>query len=120
MTVRLWEASTGTLQQTVKAEGVATTLEFSEDSPYLITDLGSFRIQINIQSRCSNNTSYSLRENGAIFVQERQWIVLHGKKALWLPPEYRPTCSAVKDGTLALGHASGRVSFIRFLESNRP
>jgi hypothetical protein len=31
---------------------------------------------------------------------------------LWLPSEYRPICFAIKDGVLALGHASGRVSFI--------
>jgi hypothetical protein len=45
------------------------------------------------------------------------WI-LHGDKlVLWLPSDYRCSCSDSRDGTIALGHESGRVTFLRFDET---
>lgn len=40
--------------------------------------------------------------------------------SLWLPPEYRPTCSAVGNDTLVLGHASGSISFMEFTTNCPP
>jgi len=41
------------------------------------------------------------------------WITDDSKKRLiWLPDEYRPTCSATNLNTLVLGHASGRLTFL--------
>lgn len=34
--------------------------------------------------------------------------------ALWLPPEYRAIYSSVKANKVALGHDSGRISFLEF------
>ena len=36
------------------------------------------------------------------------------RKLFWLPPIYRADCFAVQDSTIALGHHSGGVSFIKF------
>jgi hypothetical protein len=48
-----------------------------------------------------------------IVVQD-QWI-LHGHdRVLWLPLDYRPTCSAVRDDFVCLGLSSGRVVFFEF------
>ena len=33
---------------------------------------------------------------------------------LWLPADYRPKCLAVRDNILAMGHVSGRVTFVEF------
>jgi WD40 repeat protein len=111
-TVRVWDTSTGALQHTLEVGRIATTFEISDDSLFLSTDLGSFSIPTNVQSGFDNITSYSPSEDGNTFVQENRWIIMNGKKTLWLPAECRPTCSAVKDGIVALGHASGQVSFI--------
>lgn len=108
-TVRLWDTATGALQ-TSSFQGVVDDLKFSEDGSSLRTNLGS----LNIQSWYDNNTSNSPRANVEIFILDRQSVTLHGKKVLWLPPEYRSSRSAVKDNTLALRHASGRISFIGF------
>lgn len=35
-----------------------------------------------------------------------------GKRLIWLPDEYRPTCSAINQNTLVLGHASGQLTFL--------
>ncbi|KAF7507209.1 hypothetical protein GJ744_010891 [Endocarpon pusillum] len=41
------------------------------------------------------------------------WITDDSQKRLiWLPDEYRPTCSATNLNTLVLGHASGRLTFL--------
>ncbi|RAO72618.1 uncharacterized protein BHQ10_008630 [Talaromyces amestolkiae] len=109
-TIQLWDTATGALQQILAVDVIVTALGFSEDGTYLNTDLGSF----HIQSWCDNHTFNSIQKNVEIYIQDRQWVIFQGKKVLWLPPEYRPRFSAFRDSTLALGHASGRVSFIGF------
>ncbi|KAJ6070716.1 hypothetical protein N7467_012035 [Penicillium canescens] len=110
-TIRLWD-TTGTLHDIFRPDGVVKDLEFSPDGLYLNTDQGS----LDIRSRCGNHTLIT-EANLGISIQWRQWIILNGEKVLWLPREARPSCSAIKDSTLALGHESGRVSFIGFRES---
>ncbi|KAJ5890788.1 NACHT nucleoside triphosphatase [Penicillium subrubescens] len=109
-TVRLWDIATGALRQTVNVEGTVVELQFSDDGTYLITNLG----YISVQSRYVDHISKPLPTNAQIFIQGLQWITLQGIKALWLPPDFRPTCSTVKDKTLVLGHESGRISTIEF------
>jgi WD40 repeat protein len=109
--VRLWDAATGALLQIFRVEGRITALKFSGDGSYLITNLGP----LYIKSIGGNNPHDTPLENIKICVQDKRWITFHGKKALWLPSEYRPVCSAVKCSTLALGHASGLITFLYFL-----
>ncbi|KAL2809542.1 WD40-repeat-containing domain protein [Aspergillus granulosus] len=47
-----------------------------------------------------------------ISILDDQWICRKGERLLWLPQQYRANCFAVSNGRLALGHPSGRVSFI--------
>ncbi len=42
------------------------------------------------------------------------WIVREGEQVLWLPPDYRATCSASHGKLLVLGHSTGRITFITF------
>ncbi|KAL6229620.1 hypothetical protein BDW75DRAFT_245567 [Aspergillus navahoensis] len=109
-TVRLWDPATGALKETFSTEGMVTKLEFSQDGSSLSTNLGSFKIQ----SRCGNPIFNSPNTNLEIILQRGYWIALNGKQVLRLPPEARPSCSAIRSNTLALGHASGRISFIGF------
>ncbi|KAI5861008.1 WD40-repeat-containing domain protein [Durotheca rogersii] len=56
--------------------------------------------------------------------RDGKWILRHGKKILWLPPEYRPRLKtilldwvstfAVFGSTAGIGSLSGRISIIRF------
>ncbi|KAJ5313615.1 uncharacterized protein N7443_000499 [Penicillium atrosanguineum] len=108
-TVRLWNVTTGALQQTFCIEGRVTALEFSSDCSYLVTNLG----RLNFQSAYDNHVQDKVPEMN-ICVQDDEWIILQGKRVLWLPPAYRPVCSAVTGSTIALGHASGGVSFLSF------
>lgn len=114
-TVRLWDTATGALRQSLGAHGLVTNLEFVRDDSHLSTNLG----YLKTQSGCDNHTSNLSQGEAGIFILNRQWITLHRRKVLWLPPEYRPWCSAINGTTLALGHESGRVSFIGFCDSGR-
>lgn len=109
-TVRLWDTATGALRETLSTERRVTKLEFSQDGSHLSTNLGP----LNLQSRCGNYMSNSPEMNPDIFLQQGNWIALNGKPVLWLPPEAQPSCSAVKANMIALGHASGQISFIGF------
>ncbi|KAJ5255842.1 hypothetical protein N7505_010993 [Penicillium chrysogenum] len=109
-TVRFWDTTTGGLQQTLNTKGIVNELAFSQEGPYLITNLGT----LDVQSGHENLASDSTRKNPAICIEQGRWINMNGKNVLWLPPDFRSRCSAINGDSLALGHVSGRVSFLRF------
>ncbi|CAI7611957.1 unnamed protein product [Penicillium viridicatum] len=109
-TIRLWDTSTGALQQTSNVQGTVAGLDFSEWESHLIANMNS----LVTQSSDGIDQPRSYRQDPNIGILERQWVTLRGVKALWLPPEYRPSCSLVKGEKLALGHASGRISLLGF------
>lgn len=108
--MRRWDTATGGLQEISKSDATLDELEFSHDGSYLITDLGTPKIQSGHENQASN----SIYESPAIFIERGQWINLNRKYLLWLPPEFPPSCSAIAGGSFSLGHSSGQVSFIQF------
>lgn len=116
-TVCLWDLATGVLTQRLKShretwnvEHIVNTLQFSHDGVYLHTNFGAF----DIQSRRDSPTYHEPCANVDVSLQDNQLIKLNGRQALWLPVEARPSCFKINDNLLALGHASGRISFVRF------
>ncbi|KAJ5501965.1 hypothetical protein N7463_004839 [Penicillium fimorum] len=109
-TVRLWDPVTGDLQQTLHTHATVHDFEFSKDGSYVITNLGT----LDIQPGHEIDVSHSTCTHRSIFIDQQHWINLHRNNVLWLPPQFRPSCSAVNRNLLALGHASGRVTFLRF------
>ncbi|KGO35946.1 NACHT nucleoside triphosphatase [Penicillium expansum] len=109
-TVKLWDTASGALHQTLK--GPVGSAVFSEDGSYISTNLGS----PHTQPLSYKNASNLPRPNVEILILENRWVTLNGERVLWFPSEYRPTCSAIRDNVLALGHASGWISFIEFCE----
>ncbi|KAH8704003.1 quinon protein alcohol dehydrogenase-like superfamily [Talaromyces proteolyticus] len=95
-------------------------LKLSEDDPYVNTN---FRI-LNIGPWYNPNTLPLFQNTIEIFVpshwssyapQGQRWIAIQGKEVLWLPPNYRATCSTVgNDGTVVLGHYSGTITPLKF------
>jgi WD40 repeat protein len=109
MTVRLWDAATGAVRGTLEVHTSIYNLSFSKDGQYLETDKGSICLPLlspdaprsQAQSPCN------------IFVKE-DWIIRGTDNLLWLPSDYRATCSALHCNLLALGHTSGQVTLIEF------
>jgi WD40 repeat protein len=108
-TVRLWDPVTGDLQQTCDTYATVYELEFSQGGSHVITNLGIF----DVGPGHENDVSRSTNTHPRVFIEQQLWINLDRKNVLWLPPHFRPICSAVNRNLLALGHASGRVSFLR-------
>jgi hypothetical protein len=107
--VRLWNTTTGVLQQIISVSGSVTYQKFDQDGLYLVTNLGFF----DVKPGRENLSSSSDNARQEIFIEE-EWVKVNRKNTLWLPPGSRPSWSAINGNLLALGHASGRISFVGF------
>lgn len=120
-TIKLWDPTTGKLRQTLN--GWVRSVDFSPDSQLLASSSDDKTIKLwdptmGKLRQTPNDHSHRVWSeiNARVSILQNQWICHQGEKMLWFPLEYRPTCSAMKDGILTLGHASGRVSIIsRFI-----
>ena len=110
-TVKLWDPASGTLHHTLEGHSrFVHSVAFSPDSSYLETDLGT----VNLPPSCSNDNPVRPLIKIEVRILDNEWVAIHGRKFLWLPPTYRPTCVATQNGELVMGHASGRVTFFEF------
>lgn len=107
-TVRLWNAMTGATLQSLE-NYLIESLGFSKEGPYLETNRGL----LYIQSDSTNSFISKLQPHCTVFVRGN-WITQGEKNILWLPSEYRPSCSAFRDNLLCLGSPSGKVTFVKF------
>jgi len=102
-TVRLWDATTYELLYTYQSDTVSN-LSFTQDGQSLVTDRGMLTVSGYVSPAISSSLC-PMR----IGVRD-QWIRYDDEDILWLPHEYRGTCSAVYDKLLVLGQASGAVT----------
>ena len=108
-TVKLWDPGSGALRHTLEGHEPVYRLSFTEDSSYLETDLGI----VKLPPSCVNNSPVHPTKI-EICVLDHDWVAIQGRKLLWLPATYRPTCVVTRDGIFVMGHASGRVTFFEF------
>ena len=107
-TVRLWDPVLGALKQTFDTRVAIFRIEFSSDGSFVKINSSDRRIE------CKAHAPSIKTSIGPKISIHDHWVELNGRKVLWLPNEYRPTCSAASGSLLALGHSSGRVTFIGF------
>ncbi|KAI9770961.1 MAG: hypothetical protein M1840_002665 [Geoglossum simile] len=113
-TVRLWETATGSCCSTLEGHpGGVSAVAFSPDGQHLQTDQG----QISLSLPPSRIPSFQDKELPALFIKD-QWVVLGKQLLLWLPPEYRPTCTAVYRDVICLGSSSGHVTVLKAYSKN--
>jgi len=85
-TLRLWDAATGAALQTLEGHtGYVSSVAFSPDGKLL-----------------------------PILQVSNHWIIEDDTNILWLPPDYRDTCSVTWNRNLVIGHSSGRISVFGF------
>ena len=106
-TVRLWNATTGEQIHAFHTD-IVSKLVFTQDGQRLETDRGS----LDVSSCVSSPIASSFVRLQNLEVRD-QWIRYRDEDTLWLPHEYRGSCSAVHDSLLVLGHASGAVTFFK-------
>lgn len=111
-----WSANIQTLEG---HSGTVTSVAFCSDGRLLAS--GSYDSTIKLWDPNTGELRQTLKEHSnwvwpenspGMSILEEKWLCLHSEKILWLAKEYRPSCLAVNGGILALGHASGRVSFL--------
>jgi WD40 repeat protein len=109
-TVKIWDASSGACLQTLS---VANTLfDLSSDSTYccLYTKIGT----VVIQSSELFSVGDIAEPERPLYVStslssDRLWMKHAGNNMLWVPSEYRASCSSVCGSTIGMGVGSGRV-----------
>ncbi|CAG8294002.1 unnamed protein product [Penicillium salamii] len=109
-TAQLWDLATGTMQQVIPINGKITCFEFFTDGLHPEANSCLLDIEPNGDEPASNIDPKTLE----ISIEHEQWIKVNGKILLWLPPEYRAISSTIHGNTIAIGHGTGRVSFLGF------
>jgi WD40 repeat protein len=109
-TVKIWDASSGACLQTIHTDRVLRNLSFDSTGSCLYTDMGVIVIQSSEVSG-TNDTEKLGRPlyQGTGLSADGIWIKHADNNILWVPSEYRPSCSSVGGSTIAIGVGSGRV-----------
>ncbi|RVD84933.1 uncharacterized protein DFL_003269 [Arthrobotrys flagrans] len=112
--VKLWDTATGALLQTLEGHK-----DWDNDSTFSLNrkdiDTDSEPLyQITLSSKGTKNPNQAETRSYETILVQSEWLVRNGERLIWLPHDYRPSCSAVNGSTIALGHYSGVVSFITF------
>jgi WD40 repeat protein len=110
-TVRLWNINTRECIQLFTTEYCPRKLLFNTDGLSLKTDRETFRLSVSfvhhIQPLPSPSSPYSLDTT-------QHWVTWNSHNILFLPIDRRPRNFAVKGNVMAMGHPSGRVTFLEF------
>jgi DNA-binding beta-propeller fold protein YncE len=104
--VMVWDLNMNLPDQTIDVGRSMSDLAFSPDGFYLKTNNGRFKLKSAVGVSQDENTC-------SVHLQvDEDWVLQHGHRTIWLPPELRPTaCATSVFEILALGHSSGAISF---------
>ena len=108
-TIRLWDAATGSCRSMLDGHSNrVNAIAFSPDGQCLKSPRGDIPLPSSLLSSLPSRA----KKLPAIFIND-QWISYNAKALLWLPPEYRPTCTAVHRNLICVGHFSGRITILQ-------
>jgi WD40 repeat protein len=110
-TARIWDASSGAGKQTREVGRSLMNPAFDVGDRALITEIGCLHFDVlSIPEQAANASIITQDSRDVIGLSEDgRWITLNAQNHVWLPSEYRPSCSAVYRNILAVGVGSGRV-----------
>ncbi|KAF2677680.1 beta transducin-like protein HET-D2Y [Lentithecium fluviatile CBS 122367] len=110
-TVKIWNARSGECLQTLTIGRTLRRISFDISGSYLHTNIGT----INISALSGSVTLSTISEpcspqyQGLSLSADGVWITHNSENLVWLPSEYRPSCSAVSRNTISIGVGTGRV-----------
>jgi hypothetical protein len=110
-TMRVWDAKTGQPLHTFENTGGIEHVAFSSDGLCLETNRGLMPLPPPAQFTSTLVPQPPARR---IFVADR-WLTAGVQEMLWIPADYKPSCTAVHSCRAVLGYSSGRVLFIDLL-----
>jgi WD40 repeat protein len=113
-TVRLWDPATGQEVQKFMKVRSTDTISFSIDKKTILTNKGA----LHVDNRFISDNQYTpattrkfSREDTV--VMHDNWVQQGLRNLLWLPHEYRGSCTDAHGNMLAIGQHSGHVSFVQ-------
>jgi len=109
-TVKIWDASSGECLQTLEVGTVLWKISFNNTGSCLHTDIGTITVNASSASNMAPSVTGPRYQGGGLS-SDRAWITYNSENLVWLPPEYRPSCSAVSGKTIGIGVGSGKVLF---------
>ena len=116
-TVKIWDASSGKCLQTLEIGQPLFNISFDTTGSYLHSDIGT--IAINAASALNIKPSVTDPQNsryqGGGLSSDGAWITYNSENLVWLPSEYRPSCSGK---TIGIGVGSGKVWICNFKVNN--
>jgi WD40 repeat protein len=119
-TVKIWDASSGACLQTLVISKVLFKISFDITGSYLHTEIGTIALgALSLSNRASTVTDpQSPQYHGQALSSDGEWITYNSKNMVWLPSEYRPSCSAVLGKTIGIGTGTGKVLICNFRADN--
>jgi WD40 repeat protein len=110
-TVKIWDASSGACLQTLDVGKVLSNISFDTTSSYLHTEIGTITISATpfVSSRPTVIEHRNPRYEGLALSSDGAWITYNSENLVWLPSEYRPSCSAVLGKRIGIGVGTRRV-----------
>jgi WD40 repeat protein len=109
-TVKVWDASSGMCLQTLNIGTTLFNLYFNSNSSFLNTDIGTIAIHTSAtSSEVAIVDPWLPLYIGTSLSSDSIWIKHDGRNVLWIPSEYRPSCSAVCGSKVSMGVGTGRV-----------
>jgi WD40 repeat protein len=109
-TVKVWDASSGACLRTLNIGRVLYSLSFDPTNSVLRSEIGSIAIHgSETSSKIAVVEPVLPQYLGTSLSSDSIWIKYGGRNLLWIPSEYRPSCSAVCGNRIGMGVATGRV-----------
>ncbi|KAF2174705.1 beta transducin-like protein HET-D2Y [Zopfia rhizophila CBS 207.26] len=109
--VKIWDVSSGECLQTLNTGKVLFNISFETTGSYLHTEIGAIVISASSVSNITTTVTepqHPRYKRGALS-SDGAWITYDSENLVWLPSEYRPSCSAVSGKTIGIGVGSGKV-----------
>jgi WD40 repeat protein len=115
-TIKIWDASSGVCLQMLKVKKALNEISFDTTGLHLYTEVGAitFQAPLLLNTTLIATTPQGLQYQGGGLSSDRAWITYGSKNIVWLPSEYRPSCSAVSANTVGIGVGTGKVWMCSF------
>ena len=113
-TVRLWDPATGQEVQKLMKALSTYTISFSIDKKTILTDQEALHVDNRLISdnQYTPTTTRNFSTEDTVVIHDN-WVQQGLRNLLWLPHEYRGSCTDVHGNMLAIGQYSGHVSFVQ-------